>query len=176
MNAWMNILQNKTFGFDADGHVSGKVNFIKFDRFGNPVYYYTQTSDKKAWSTTTYISYHNGKEKWVYYDYVDFFDCFYQIKHRDPLDVINVREFPNPPGSVCRGLYSTFELIREKCQFIEYGTERNYRKFLKNILLCINRTIRLPLEIVFMIMNFLRIVEIENQDFYPLIQIKWNGI
>ena len=175
---YLSCLLSKTFGFNANDYITGYVTLFKIDKYGNPIFKYDQNAINIMWRDVTYIMYHTDKKKWVYYDSIDFFSMYYFDKPDDPLDVIDVSEFPNPKGCVARGLFQTFEKIKNVCKFIQTGEEKKYKSFMRNLILC-NKKCKsvpnLPLEIFFLIMTFLRVAEIDGKTFYSPIQVGWDN-
>lgn len=176
---WIQIFKDKTFRYDAD-YIWGSIRFLDFDTRGYPTFSYSQRADNIWWNNHEFVKNNPSFEGGV------FERCIVSVKERpndeksdDPFPIIDVKQFIGPFLGVGRGLKAIFDSMREKSRFVKWGTEKKCKNFLRLLLLCVKRSEeqktlpRLPIEILYMITTFMRIVEtdMKTEIQYPCVKV-----
>ena len=132
---WMKCLKGHTFGFDAE-HITGYIKFYNFNRFGNPVFKYEQIAINIFWRLSNYIQYSTKQEEWFWEDNICLMIGYPRGKPKDPLDVVNISRFKTPEGSMARGNFQTFQLIKKEVQFFHpRDISERLRKYISHLII-----------------------------------------
>jgi hypothetical protein len=167
--SWMKCLENRIYEFTDDTTVAGQISFFTFDRFGNPVF-------KCEWYfpiyVIEYIQYDTSRNEWFWETYLDLMIGYPRESPKDPLDVVDVSKFHNPEGSVARGLFLIFQMIKQDVKFFhprDASLSKITRKYIFHLLICLRRQREnnilphLPLEIILHFLTFLRFLDFGDQ-------------
>ncbi len=135
---------------------NAEVSFLMFDNTGSPVYrhtvlcgfvrYFQWVPSFDSWAETERILCFGGDEP--------------PIPAPEPFPVV-VKTCWSDDLERC------FQRLELCTRFVKHGTEKNHRQFLRLILMCQvrSRTLpSLPLEMIFFLMTFMRIVELPVQN------------
>lgn len=169
---WMKCLKDKVYGFYS-GPTMGLVSIYLFDRFGNPIFKCEWIFDNYIINFTEYIQYDTNREEWFWEEYLDLMFGYPRKSPLDPLDVVDVSKFPEPNSIPARGLFQTFEMIREDVKFFRARDRFKIKKYIYHLVLCTrvssnadrgkNILPHLPLEMIFHLLTFLRFLDFGDQ-------------
>lgn len=159
----MKMIKDRIFHFSFhEGTMWGYIKYLWDDLNGNPVYRYKQGAINIFWRKTEYIQYFPKEKNWYYS--LHFFDKPEgDEKAKDPFDVVNFDIWPEKRNNeLARITKHTFDKMRE---FYQYVDGKKHPKYMLILILCnkLSRLPNLPLEMLFEIVSFLKVVELDNQ-------------
>jgi len=173
---WIRIFKDKTFRYDTD-YIYGSIRFLDFDTRGYPTFSYRQSADNIWWNNHGFVQYYPSFAGWVFERSIIHIDrSEFDEETDDQFPVIHLCQFREPFLGVGKGLKAIFDLMREKSRFVRRGDEKECKSLLKLLLLCFKKqkTLpHLPLEMLYIITTFMRIVEtdMKTEIEYPRIRV-----
>lgn len=144
------------------------VCFLRFDGHGNPIFEHTFMMG----GAKRYFQWYYSFGFWFETDSTTFYMTDGpSISPLDPFPDIYFGEWGSHPLVVhlARCLDGCFNSMREKKEFVKKGTEQNYKEFLLNFILCIKYTrLKVPIEMIFLILTYMRIIDVELKSTYTI--------
>lgn len=162
------MLKDKRFHFSYhEDTIWGDIKYLWNDLNGNPVYRYTQSAINIFWRNREYIQYHPKDKKWYYSaHFLDKPEGDEKVK--DPFDVVDFDIWPGKrDNELAHMTKRVFDKMREIHQYVD---GKKHPKYMVILLLCnkCSRLPNLPLEMLFEIVSFLKVGEIDNRICYEV--------